>query len=70
MKKKERIKETIFCIVVAVIVTGLYIAAGAMQRGWVDLPGAAALLVLIAPLTFFWILHRTADEADEEEERR
>ena len=67
MKKKERIKETIFCIVVAVIVTGLYIAAGAMQRGWVDLPGAAALLVLIAPLTFFWILHRTTGEEEEKE---
>ena len=36
---KEKKKETIFCIAVAILVTVLYTIAGAMQRGWVDLPG-------------------------------
>ena len=59
MTKKEKRKETIFCIAVAILVTVLYTCAGAMQRGWIDLPGSAALLVLIAPLTLFWIKYRT-----------
>lgn len=59
MTKKEKRKETIFCIAVAILVTVLYTFAGAMQRGWIDLPGSAVLLVLIAPLTLFWIKHRT-----------
>ena len=42
----------------------LYMIAGAMQRGWVDWPGTAALLVLIAPLTLIWIRFRTDDEKD------
>ena len=56
---KEKTKETLFCIAVAIFVTVLYTCAGAMQRGWIDLPGSAALLVLIAPLTLFWIRYRT-----------
>lgn len=60
MTKKEKRKETIFCVAVAMIVTVLYTIAGAMQRGWIDWPGSAALLVLIAPLTFIWIKQRTA----------
>ena len=59
MTKKEKRKETIFCIAVAILVTVLYTVAGAMQRGWIDLPGSAALLVLIAPLTLIWIKYRT-----------
>ena len=62
MTKKEKIKEIIFCIAVALAATVLYTIAGAMQRGWVDLPGSATLLVLIAPLTFIWIRFRIADE--------
>ena len=50
MTKKEKRKETIFCIAVAILVTVLYT---------IDLPGSAVLLVLIAPLTLFWIKHRT-----------
>lgn len=59
MTKKEKRKETIFCIAVAILVTVLYTFAGAMQRGWIDLPGSAVLLVLIAPLTLIWAKHRT-----------
>ena len=59
MTKKEKRKETIFCIAVAILVTVLYTVAGAMQRGWIDLPGSAALLVLIAPLTLIWVKYRT-----------
>ena len=58
---KEQTKETIFCIAIAAIVALLYTVAGAMQRGWVDLPGLATLLVLIAPLLIIWISRRTAD---------
>lgn len=60
----EKMKETIFCIAVAVTVTVLYTVAGAMSRGWVDLPGLATLLVLIAPLTLIWIKFRTRDGKD------
>ena len=59
MSKKEKRKETIFCIAVAMIATVLYMSAGAIERGWVDLPGTAALLVLIAPLTIIWVEFRT-----------
>jgi hypothetical protein len=59
MKKR---KETIFCIAVAIVTTALYMSAGAIQRGWIDWPGTAALLVLIAPLTLIWIKFRTADK--------
>ena len=58
MTKKEKRRETFFCVAVALIVTVLYMSAGALRRGWVDLPGAAALLVLIAPLTIIWIRYR------------
>ena len=58
MTKKEKRKETIFCIAVAMIVTVLYTFAGAMKRGWFDMPGSAVLLVLIAPLTYYWIRFR------------
>ena len=61
MTKKEKRRETIFCIAVALIVTVLYMSAGALRRGWVDLPGAAALMVLIAPLTGIWIRYRTGN---------
>ena len=60
----EKKKETLFCIAVAAVATMLYMIAGAMQRGWVDWPGTAALLVLIAPLTLIWIRFRTDDEKD------
>lgn len=59
MKKR---KETIFCIAVATVATVLYMSAGAIQRGWIDWPGTAALLVLIAPLTLIWIKFRTTDK--------
>lgn len=57
MKKRN---ESIFCVAVAIVATVLYMSAGAIQRGWIDWPGTAALLVLVAPLTGIWIKFRTA----------
>lgn len=60
-------RETIFCAMVTIVVTVLYMIAGAVQRGWVDIMGAAALLVLIAPLAIFWAIYR--NEAGEEKHK-
>ena len=42
-------------IVLAAVITALIMAGGYIERGWVDLPGTAAMLTLGVPLLLTWI---------------
>lgn len=42
-------------IILAAVITALIMAGGYIERGWVDLPGTAAMLTLGVPLLLTWI---------------
>lgn len=42
-------------IILAIAITALIMAGGYLERGWVDIPGAAAMLALGVPILLTWI---------------